>query len=152
MKTLAVIGGNGMLGLDLVKYLSSYFSVTSISKENHSQFTNKSFDVLVNANGNSKRFWAIKNPLEDFAASTVSVYKSLFDFKFKTYVYISSSDVYIDHSNSDSTSEDQIQDSGKLSAYGLHKYLSEKIIKNHCKSYIFLIVSMYLGQTLKKDP
>lgn len=152
MKTLAIIGGNGMLGSDLVKYLSQSFVVTSISKENYLQFVNHSFDVVINANGNSKRFWAIKNPLEDFILSTVSVYKSLFDFKFKTYMYISSSDVYVDHSSSASTLEDQIQDSSKLSSYGLHKYLSERIVENYCKSYIILRTSMLLGQNLKKGP
>ncbi len=141
-----------MLGSDLVKYLSQSFSVTAISKENYSQFVNHSFDILVNANGNSKRFWAIKNPLEDFTISTVSVYKSLFDFKFSTYVYISSSDVYVDHLSSASALEDQIQDSSKLSVYGLHKYLSEQIVKNHCKSYLILRSSMVLGQNLKKGP
>lgn len=141
-----------MLGSDLVKYLSQSFAVTSISKDNYSQFVSHSFDAVVNANGNSKRFWAIKNPLEDFTASTVSVYKSLFDFKFSTYIYISSSDVYVDHSSSASTLEDKIQVSGKLSSYGLHKYLSERIIENHCKSYIILRASMLLGQNLKKGP
>jgi len=126
--------------------------VTSITKENYSQFVGKAFDVLVNANGNSKRFWAIKNPLEDFVLSTVSVYKSLFDFKFKTYIYVSSSDVYVDHSSNTSTSEDQIQDSSKLSSYGLHKYLSEKIIENNCPNYIILRSSMALGKNLKKGP
>ena len=152
MKTLAVIGGNGMLGSDLVKYLSQSFSVTSISKENYSQFRNHSFDIVVNANGNSKRFWAIKNPLEDFIASTASVYKSLFDFKFSTYIYISSSDFYVDHSSDTSTSENQVQDPSKLSVYGLHKYLSEEIIKKNCKNYIILRSSMILGQNLKKGP
>lgn len=141
-----------MLGSDLVRYLSQFFSVASISKENYSQFINHSFDVIVNANGNSKRFWAIKNPLEDFTASTVSVYKSLFDFKFSTYIYISSSDVYINHSSSAFTSEDEIQESNKLSPYGLHKYLSERIVENHCKSYIILRTSMLLGRNLKKGP
>lgn len=141
-----------MLGSDLVKYLRQSFSVISISKDNYSQFINHAFDVVVNANGNSKRFWAIKKPLEDFTASTLSVYKSLFDFKYNTYVYISSSDVYVDHSSITSTSEDQIQDSSKLSSYGFHKHLSEKIIENRCKNYIILRASMLLGQNLKKGP
>jgi len=141
-----------MLGSDLVKYLSQSFSVTSISKENYSQFINHSFDIIVNANGNSKRFWAIKNPLEDFNLSTVSVYKSLFDFKFSIYIYISSSDVYANHSDSRFTLEDQHQDSARLSSYGLHKYLSEEIIKNNCKNYIILRSSMVLGKNLKKGP
>ena len=152
LKTLAVIGGQGMLGSDLVRYLSQSFLVTSISKENYSQFINHSFDVVVNANGNSKRFWAVKNPLKDFVLSTVSVYKSLFDFKCGTYVHISSSDVYVNHSDRFSTSEDQIQDSSKLSSYGFHKYLSEEIIKNHCKRYLILRASMVLGKNLKKGP
>lgn len=152
MKTLAIIGGNGMLGSDLVKYLSQSFLVTSISKKNYSQFINHSFDTVVNANGNSRRFWAIKNPLEDFTASTISVYKSLFDFKFETYIYISSSDVYVNHSSRTYTFEDQIQDSSKLSSYGLHKYLSEKIVESHCKSYVILRAAMLLGQNLKKGP
>lgn len=152
MKTLAVIGGNGMLGSDLVKYLGSQFLITSIIKENYLQFVGKKFDILVNANGNSKRFWAIKNPLEDFIISTISVYKSIFDFRYSTYIYISSSDVYVNHENSASTFENQIQDSSKLSSYGLHKYLSESIIKNHCKSYIILRASMLLGKNLKKGP
>ena len=152
LKTLAVIGGQGMLGSDLVKYLSQSFLVTSISKENYSQFINHSFDVVVNANGNSKRFWAVKNPLKDFVLSTVSVYKSLFDFKFKTYIYVSSSDVYVDHSSIASTSENQTQGQNKLSPYGFHKYLSEEIIKNHCKRYLILRASMVLGKNLKKGP
>lgn len=152
MKTLAVIGGNGMLGLDLVKYLSSYFSVTSISKENYSQFISKSFDIIINANGNSKRFWANTNPLDDFIASTVSVYKSLFDLKYSTYIYISSSDVYMNHSNSAYTSENQAKDPSKLSSYGFHKYLSEKIIENNCRNYIILRSSLILGSNLKKGP
>lgn len=141
-----------MLGSDLVKYLSQSFLVTSISKDNYAQFTNRAFDVVVNANGNSKRFWANTNPLDDFTASTVSVYKSLFDFKFNTYIYISSSDVYVDHSSNASTSENQIQDSSKLSPYGFHKYLSETIVKNQCKSYVILRTSMLLGKNLKKGP
>jgi len=141
-----------MLGSDLVKYLSQFFLVTPISRKNYSQFINHPFDVAVNANGNSKRFWAIKNPLEDFTVSTVSVYKSLFDFKFTTYIYISTSDVYINHSNSQFTIEDQYQDLAGLSSYGFHKYLSEEIIKNNCKNYIILRSSMILGQNLKKGP
>lgn len=152
MKTLAVIGGNGMLGLDLVKYLSSYFSVTSISKENYSQFISKSFDVIINANGNSKRFWANTNIFDDFTASTVSLYKSLFDFKYSTYIYMSSSDVYTNHSSSLYTSENQAKDPSKLSSYGFHKYLSEKIIENNCRNYIILRSSLILGSNLKKGP
>jgi len=151
LKTLAIIGGDGMVGSDLIKYLNSDFSVTSITKKNYSEFISKSFDVLVNANGNSKRFWANKNVLEDFNLSTVSVYKSIFDFRYTIYIYISSSDVYKNHSSPLTTVESIIDGEG-LSAYGLHKYLSETVVKNNCPNYIILRSSMALGENLRKGP
>ncbi len=141
-----------MVGSDLVRYLSQYFSVASVTKENYFQFVGESFDILINANGNTKRFWANSNPLDDFIASTVSIYKSIFDFKYSTYIYISSSDVYKDHSNSLHTFESQFMDSNGLPPYGLHKYLSEKIIENNCSNYIILRSSLILGSNLKKGP
>lgn len=141
-----------MVGSDIVKYLNPYFSITPVTRENYSGFINKSFDVLINANGNSKRFWANSNVLEDFNISTVSVYKSIFDFKYSIYIYISSSDVYKDHSRPVTTLESELSDPERLSSYGLHKYLSELIVKNNCPDYIILRSSMALGENLKKGP
>ena len=137
-KRIAIIGANGMLGSDLVAYLSKHFSVTAITKENYTSFVNKDFDIVINANGNSKRFWANEHILEDFTLSTVSVYKSLFDFEYKVYIYISSSDVYPDHTNKKSTKEDQPIFSSALSPYGFHKYLSELIVQTNVKKYLIL--------------
>lgn len=151
-KTVGVIGANGMLGSDLVAFLSRRFTVLAITKENYHSFIGKTFDVLINANGNSKRFWANTHPFEDFLASTVSVYKSLFDFHYGKYIYISSSDVYLNHSNSKSTSENQIIKPNALSPYGFHKYLSEMFVRQYAKKYIILRCSMMLGKHLKKGP
>lgn len=141
-----------MLGADLVEYLSPYFSVASINKKNYHRFVNKSFNVLINANGNSKRFWANENILEDFNISTVSTYKSVFEFQFDKYIYISSSDVYEDHRSEKHTKEDQDIESTKLTPYGFHKYLSELVVKNYTKNFIILRCSMILGKKLKKGP
>ena len=73
MKTLAVIGGSGTLGSDLVQYFSTKFVVISINRGNYRDQIGKLFDVVINANGNSKRFWANQNPVEDFFASSASV-------------------------------------------------------------------------------
>lgn len=141
-----------MLGSDLVRYLSPHFSVTSITKENYLRFVNRSFDLLINANGNSKRFWAEKNVLDDFDASTKSVYKTILDFKCKMYIYISSSDVYQDHTNIYSTKESINEEVYHLSPYGFHKNLSESIVKNYCKKYLIIRCSMMLGKNLIKGP
>lgn len=152
MKKIAVIGGDGMLGRDLVAYLSKKFEVTSISKTNYKKFVNKSFEIIINANGNSKRFWANENIIGDFEASTISVYKSLFDFNYNLYIYISSSDVYMNHEDNAVNSEDSIPSNIKLSPYGFHKFLSEKIVINNCPSYLILRSSLILGTGLKKGP
>lgn len=152
MKTIAVIGASGMLGFDLVENLKPFFSVSGITKENYKDFLNKEFDVVINANGNSKRFWANKNILEDFTRSTISVYKSLFDFRFKKYIYISSSDVYENHSTNEYTNEARKISPLELSPYGFHKYISEIIIKKNVKNYLILRCSMMLGKNLKKGP
>lgn len=151
-RSLAVIGSSGMVGWDLVEFLKSKFKVTKIDRKNYNQHKGKSFDIVVNANGNSNKVWAKDHILEDFEASTVSTYNSLFDFPFKTYVYISSADVYPDHTRTKTTSEETLINPEKLSSYGLHKYLSESIVKNFTKNYIILRCPMILGTKLRKGP
>lgn len=149
---IAIIGANGMLGSDLVTYLKPYFTITAITRENYDSFLRRNFDIVVNANGNSKRFWANNNILDDFTSSTMSVYKSIIDFPTNQYIYISTSDVYPNHTSSRYTKETQRIETEKLSPYGLHKYLSEVIIKNHSKNYLILRCSMMLGSKLRKGP
>ena len=141
-----------MLGSSLVRYFSEYLQVTAIHKGNYDSNIGKTFDILLNANGNSKRFWANKNPQDDFLASTVSVYQSIFDFSCERYIYISSPDVYEDHASPDYTKENQEIDPRNLQPYGFNKYLAELIVKKYRKKYLILRSSMMLGADLKKGP
>lgn len=149
---IAILGGKGMLGSDLVKFLSQDFTVTPITRQNYARYKGKSFDVLINANGNSRRYWALQNIYEDFEASTVSVYKSVLDFKYDKYIYISSVDVYPDPSSPKTTSERSLIDATKQNAYGFHKYLSEQIVRKHANNWMILRPSAILGTNLKKGP
>lgn len=152
MKRLAVIGSRGMLGSDLVTYFSDRFQVTSIDRENYTAHIGKSFDVIINANGNSKRYWANQHPWEDFLASTQSVYKSIFDFPCDVYVYISSPDVYERHTVPKFTKEHTMINPVKLEPYGFHKYLSECIVRKYTKKHLILRCSMMLGTAPRKGP
>ncbi len=152
-KSLAIIGSRGMVGSDLGRYLTSYFENTSqIDRENYDRYRGKGFDVVINANGNSNKVWADKHVLSDFAESVTSTYESLFDFPCKTYVYISSADVYDNHTSEKFTSESESINPENLSAYGLHKYLSECIVRNLKKEHVILRCPMILGSKLKKGP
>lgn len=152
-KTIGVIGSNGLLGSNLVEFLGKkYKKIEGINRENYGSLRGKHYDILINANGNSKRFWANEHPLEDFEMSTISVYKSVFDFNFETYIYISSPDIYEDHSGPRSTEEKQVINPQKLFPYGFHKYLSELIVRRHARNYLILRPTAILGPGLKKGP
>lgn len=152
-KSLAIIGASGMIGSDLTHYLKPHFEkVTEINRKNYDQYRGKNFDVVINANGNSSKRWAKDHILEDFAASTVSVYTTLFDFPTKIYIYISSADVYPDHTNTKTTNESATINPESLSPYGFHKYVSEFIIRNVTKNHLILRCPMMLGINLKKGP
>lgn len=149
---MAIIGSNGTLGSDLVQYFNANFQVTPITRENYQSHIGKTFEILINANGNSKRFWANQNPEDDFFASTVSVYKSIFDFNCDIYVYISSPDVYVNHGDPKFTKESEKIEPKNLEPYGFHKYLSELIVKKYKEKFLILRLAMILGKNLKKGP
>lgn len=152
MKTLAILGANGMLGSDLVKYLGQKFIITSIDKKNYELQKNKSFDIFINANGNSRRYWANENPNLDFIASTVSVHKTMLDFKCDLYIYISSIDVYGNRSNPKNTKETIEIHTDNLQPYGFHKYLSEIIVRKYKSKFLIIRPSYILGTKIKKGP
>lgn len=122
-----------------MSYLGQDHDVMAINRNNYGSLSNNSysrttaeFDVFINANGNSKKYWANENPLEDFEKSVTSVYKTLYDFNFKRYIYISSIDIYKDN------------------IYGFHKRLAEQIIFQHCPHHIILRCSSVIGKNMKK--
>ncbi len=129
---IGILGSNGFLGSELLSQLSQHHEIQAINRQNYNNMINKFFDVFINANGNSKRWWANENPLQDFEKSVLSVYNSIFDFKFKKYIYISSYDVY------------------KKNTYGFHKKLAEQIVCHHSKYFIILRCSAIIGKHMKK--
>lgn len=149
---VAVIGAKGLLGADLMKFLSGFSEIVGIDKKNYDEHRGEKFNVLINANGNSRRFWADKHPLEDFEASTLSVYRTLLDFEVQKYIYISSSDVYENHATPATTSETQPIAAGRLSPYGFNKYVSEFLVRSRVNDFIILRSSMMLGTELRKGP
>ncbi len=141
-----------MIGSDLVHYFNKNFQVVPISKKNYNSNVGKVFDIVINANGNSRRFWANQNPADDFFASTVSVMKSVFDFPCKLYIFISSSDIYEKPTGPSYTKENTEINQANLQTYGLHKFLSELIVKKYKEKFLILRLSMVLGTNLKKGP
>jgi len=149
---VAIFGSEGFLGSELYNVLKEYFDIQGITRSNYTSKKGENFDIFINANGNSRRYWANNNIIEDFDASTISVYKTILDFKTKLYIYISSADVYLMHDSILKTKENDVIDYSKLSPYGFHKYLSELIVKRYSKSFLILRCSALIGKNMKKGP
>lgn len=148
-----ILGSDGFVGSAFMRYCQQHhWPHQGITKANYSEFKGTTCDLFINANGNSKKFLANQNPVNEFELSTLSVYRSLFDFKFKKYVYLSSSDVYPDCSNPNTTQESIFIDESKQSPYGFHKYLSEKIVKKQCPQWLIFRLSGMVGENLRKNP
>ena len=139
---IGVIGADGFIGRKLCSVLKIpnesllRNEVIDITRQNYNYHKHGVFDILINANGNSNKYWANENPLDDFDASVTSVYKSLFDFKYKKYIYISSIDA-------EGTKKNR-------SAYGMHKQLSELIVRQHCKDCSVVRLPAVIGKESRK--
>ena len=92
-----VIGGRGFLGRAIADEGERLgYHVVRIGRKDYDDAVGKSWDLVINANGNSKKYLARKAPLEDFYQSVESVARSLVDFPTERYVFLSSVDVYAD--------------------------------------------------------
>lgn len=149
---VAVLGSQGFLGSEICNRFKADYDVIGITRLNYNSLLGNQFDILINANGNSKRYWANDNILKDFEASTISVYKTFFDFKASFYIYISSADVYPEHAEESKTAEEAEIDTSNLCPYGFHKYLSELLVKKYSGKYLILRCSSLIGENLKKGP
>ncbi len=147
-----IIGGSGFVGSAFVRYCErNRIAYRVIDRDNYFENIGRSCDVLVNANGNSKKLIAESDNVFDFKASVTSVKKSLYDFKYNSYIYLSSGDVYPYSTSKETTKENKPIDVSKLSAYGFHKYLAELCVKQFTKKWWIFRLTGMVGVGLKKN-
>lgn len=149
---IIIIGGEGFVGSAYRRYYEkNNLDYLVINRANYQENIGTKCDLLINANGNSKKFLAKENPLLEFDASVRSVRQSLIDFPAKKYIFLSSCDVYPDCSNPELTKEDSIIDISVQSPYGFHKYLAEQCVR-HCHSdWLIFRMGGFVGEGLKKN-
>ena len=147
-----VLGGGGFVGQAYVRLLEARgLKVTAVTRANYESLRGTECDVLVNANGNSKKFLSTRDPLWDFDASTRSVAASLIDFKAERYVFLSSGDVYPETHAPEVTREDQGIDLSRISRYGLHKLLAEQLVQGVHRHWLVVRMGGFVGPGLKKN-
>lgn len=147
-----VIGGNGFVGSGFARHLHSQgIPVTVVDRTNYNQFIGAECDILVNANGNSKKFLAKDDPKAEFQASVASVRNSLVDFKFKKYVFLSTSDMYPDCSKPELTLEETALNVAEQSPYGFHKHLAELCVQHGARHWLIIRQGGFVGYGMKKN-
>jgi nucleoside-diphosphate-sugar epimerase len=148
-----LIGGEGFVGSAFISFFEEKgIHYEQLSRLNYHHYEGRSCDVLINANGNSKKYLANEDPLFDFDASVRSTLNFLLKIKSKYYIHLSSGDVYADPSNPNGTLESSVIDVCSQSRYGFSKYLAERIVERYHDNWLILRLSGMIGQGLKKNP
>lgn len=147
-----IIGGKGFVGSAVARaclYRGLEYHV--LAHDTIEQFNGTSCDLLINANGNSKKFMADRDPLWEFDASVRSVRASLVNIHTNRYIHLSSCDVYPDCSSPEKSREEQVLDVMRQSPYGFHKYLAEQCVMRHASEWLIFRMGGFVGAGLKKN-
>ncbi len=149
----AVLGGGGFVGSAFVRHCErNGVSCDCVEVDNYRDLAGGEYDLLINAAGQSRKYQVNRDPLGDFRHSLEPLVKSFQDFTFAAYVYISSVDVYPDHEKPDGSREGAGIDLRRLSHYGFHKYLGERLVIHHCPRFLIVRLGGVLGPGLRKNP
>ena len=147
-----IIGGKGYVGQAYPRLFESRgIAYTLVTRENYGELIGQSCSVLINANGNSKKFLADQDPVGEFDASVTSVVRSLADFKADHYVFLSSGDVYPQQDTPSTTREDDPLDMRAMSRYGLHKYTAENLVRAIHPGPLVMRMGGFVGPGMKKN-
>ena len=151
-KKAIILGGSGFLGSALCAETKKRgWEVISVNHSDYPKCAGMSCDVLINADGNSKKYLADQDPNLDFDLSVRSVSLSLHDIKAGLYVCLSSIDVYSNKNNPSCNHEDSILSHDKISSYGFNKFIAEQIISRNAKSWLIFRLGGFVGSGLKKN-
>ncbi len=147
-----IIGGRGFVGSGFARYCHRRgLPFAIITRENYRRFVGTSCDLLVNANGNSRKYLADRDPVGEFDQSVRSVALSLSSFAARAYVLISTGDVYANPSRPETSEEAADIELGHISRYGLHKYLAERLVIGAHPNWLVIRAGGFVGPGIRKN-
>jgi nucleoside-diphosphate-sugar epimerase len=150
---VVLIGAQGFVGSAFARLLAAApVELITVTRENYARLTGTPADVVVDAAGNSRKFFAEERPLEELDASVGHRGRTLRDFPAALHLHISSVDVYPDVSQPAATREDALFDPVASSKYGLHKKMAEDLVRAHAASWLIVRLGGMVGPNMKKSP
>jgi nucleoside-diphosphate-sugar epimerase len=152
-KTCIVLGGHGFVGSAVAAEAAQRgLSVRVVDKNDYAQAAGSSCDLLINANGNSRKYLAVKDPGQEFDLSVRTVKHSLVDFRAGLYIYLSSIDVYHpDTTDPRFNAETAELRTSRMSPYGFHKFLAEEIVRHDAPRWMVFRMGGFVGPGLWKN-
>ena len=139
-----LIGYTGFVGSNLdnqIKFDEKYNS------KNIYQIKEKEFNIVYCAGVSAVKWFANQNPQKDIAGIN-SLIENLKTIKTKTFVLISTIDIYPSFGDID---EDTMPDISKQDTYGKNRYYLENWVKNNFENYLIVRLPALFGKGLKKN-
>lgn len=147
-----VVGGGGFVGSAYIRLFDRLrIQCASINRANYAEHVGRSCDVLINANGNSRKYLAVRDPKTEFDATVRTVVHTLEDFRAGTYVFLSTGDVYANQERPQITREELAPDPRRMSRYGLHKFIAEFFVKALHPEWLIMRMGGFVGPGLRKN-
>lgn len=149
---IAVIGGHGFTGNALSLFLSAAGHVcTRIGRQD--PLPEGPVDVLLDCNGEGRRFWANEHPEESYSRSVASVQARLGSVSCGVYVYLSTVDVYGQARGSRELSREEAEiDMDAIDTYARHKVMAESLVIENAGRPLVLRCGTLIGPGLRKNP
>lgn len=130
---IAVIGANGFVGKNLVKFLKKKHRLTKITRKTKFSNLKSNFDIIIHAANSSKKYEASKNQKKDFNNSVRLTRKIIKFFKNNKIILISTISV-----------------NNEKNIYSKNRKLCENIVLKQNKKNIIFRLSVLLNYKLKR--
>jgi hypothetical protein len=141
----AIVGYSGFVGSNLLQF---YKFDCFYNSSNFHEAKNKEFDTLFFSGVPAVKWYANKNPEEDFNTLN-KIQNILITIKAKKIILISTIDVY--EISDLQQNEDYSCNFMNNHIYGKHRYLFEQFVKSHFTDYHIIRLPALFGKGLKKN-
>jgi nucleoside-diphosphate-sugar epimerase len=151
---VTLIGANGFVGSAFARLLKTLPGITlaEVTRKNYAEWRGRRCDVLIDAAGNSKKYFADQDPAAEFEASVAHRLRTVLEFPAALHLHISSADVYHDSASPVTTREDAPMDISRNSRYGAHKFLAEQLVRHYASRWLIVRLAGMVGPGLRKNP
>jgi len=110
-------------------------------------------DLAIDCNGDSRRFWAEENPEASFRANVLPVLDRALALKCRTYVFLSSIDVYGGGREDPAANVESAPITlAGMDPYGFQKYLAEQVVRYYFPRHLILRLGTLIGPGMRKNP